>query len=163
MARRYARSKAEAARLGVPTYYQAKRSKEAAERSGIPQDVLRGHVRSGQVSLRELAEARRASSPVPPRLAARPRSTARAGWHFAITDQGVAQVRASRDQAAMLGRHAQVVADVLARDDLDDAARETLLAPFAGIIVDGHELGTDLDVLESLSRSGAFDDFTVSP
>jgi len=48
MARRYARNNAEAARLGIPTWYQAKRSKAAAQRAGIPQRVLRGHAPRGE-------------------------------------------------------------------------------------------------------------------
>lgn len=59
--RRYARNKAEAARLGIPTWYAAKRSKEAAERTGVSQPVLRGHARPerGEVGLRDLNEALR--------------------------------------------------------------------------------------------------------
>jgi len=58
VSRHYARNNAEAARLGVPTYYQARRSKEAAERRGLAQSVVRGHARPGGVASRRYAKSK---------------------------------------------------------------------------------------------------------
>ena len=61
MARKYARTNAEAARLGIPTWNQAKRSKEAAAERGVSQAVLRGHARraKGEIGIREIGRALR--------------------------------------------------------------------------------------------------------
>ena len=57
----------------------------------------------------------------------------------------------TRDEAALAGRYRRDVHRAL--DDGD----ESVLNPYRGLVIDGHELETDLDVIEEMGRTGALD------
>lgn len=147
--RRYARTKAEAVRLGVPTYYEAKRSKAAAERTGISQRVLRGHPSraKGEPSLREVNRALRALLTTPSdKVGSRP---------VMILEAGRGPVWVLPDnagQAREAGRYRGEVNDLLeGRADPD--------TPLRARTIGGVEVETDPDAIEAWSRSGRIDDY----
>jgi len=146
VSRRYARNNAEAARLGIPTYYQAHRSKEAAEARGLPQSLLRGHPRRdrGEASLTEV----RGLIGGLFGAGLRPMLIVSGGQAVTVTP-------ATKAQASMIGAYHNAIKKYFDSGDTSDLAR------FRGRTVAGFELDAEPDDLDDLARTGQLDVETI--